>query len=367
MKKITLLVTSILIISALLLSACGGATPTEVLDDKPAEEEAVVEEAEEEVEEEAMAEKPTELRIAIGVVFLEEAWTTGLLQSLEKVIAEQPYGLEISYDIIEEFTFADAGRILEQVASTGEYDMIWAHSTFYEVVAPLAAEYPDIAWAVAGAGNETEGGNMWYMEITGYEGAYLIGALAGLLTESNNIGTVAEYPFPIMNSLINGYFEGARSVNPEIETQYSFIESWFDPPKAIESIAAQIANGADFIFSQPIGPIEACMDASVWCAGNYVDQRDLGPDVVLTSNLILWEPHWNAIIDGWWNYTVDGAPYDAPAGPLMFRLAEGGTDIVPIDDMGGVIPAEVIEQVMDIRQQMIDGTLVVEYNPEAPE
>ncbi|MEN8242521.1 MAG: BMP family ABC transporter substrate-binding protein, partial [Chloroflexota bacterium] len=154
---------------------------------------------------------------------------------------------------------------------------------------------------------------------------------------------------------------------PDVEVQFAFIESWFDPPKAIESATAQIAAGADFIYSQPIGPIEACMDAGVWCAGNYVDQNDLGPEVVLTSNLILWEPHWNTIIDAWWDHVANGVPYDAPTEAVMFRLAEGGTDIVVIDDKDGAIPAEVIDQVMAIRQQMIDGSLVVEFNPDMTE
>ena len=348
-KKLMFVVTLMMILS-IVLSACGGTQTTA----EPAAEEPA-------------AEGPTELRIAIGVTFLEEAWTTGLLQSLERVIEEQPHGLKISYDIIEDFTFADAGRILDQVAATGEYDMIWAHSTFYEVVGELQGEYPDIAWAVAGAGNEALGGNMWYMEITGYESAYLIGALAGLLTESNKIGTVAEYPFPIMNSLNNAYRDGALSVNPDVEVQFAFIESWFDPPKAIESATAQIANGADFIFSQPIGPIEACLDAGVWCAGNYVDQSDLGPEVVLTSNIILWEPHWHTIIDAWWDYAANGVAYDAPTEMVKFSLADSGCDIFPISDADGAIPAEVIEQVMAIRQQIIDGTIKVEFNPDMAE
>lgn len=349
-------ITILIVIISLAIAGCGGSPATEA----PAVEEPAV-------EEEPMAEGPTELKIAVATLFIEEAWTTSLLQSLERVIEEQPHGLSISYDILDEVTFDNVSTVLDQAASTGEYDMIWAHSTFYEAVDPLMEEYPDIAWAVAGAGNEALGDNMWYMEVTGYESAYLIGVLGGLLTETNNIGTVAEYPFPIMNSLINGYFEGAKSVNPEVKTQFAFIESWFDPPKAIESTAAQIANGADFIYSQPIGPIEACMDASVPCAGSYVDQKDLGPEVVLTSNLILWDSHWHKIIDGWWDYAANDVPYNAPMEAVMFRLAEGGTDIVvPIDDLGGTVPAEVIQQVMDIRQQMIDGSLIIEFNPEAP-
>lgn len=372
MKRNIYLLSSILIILAVLLSACGPAQngDQQAAGEEPTADEVVQEpaETEEDVQEgEPEAEGPSEVRIAIGVSFLEEAWSTSLLQSLERVIDEKPHGLTISYDIIEEVTFDDAERIFDQAASTGEYDIIWAHSAFYESVGAIKDDYPEIAWAVAGAGNEALGGNMWYMDMTGYESSYLIGVLGGLLTETNNIGTVAEYPFPLMNTLNNAYASGAASVNPDIDIQYSYIESWFDPPKAIESAKAQMANGADFMFSQPIGPIEACIEENVWCAGNYVDQSDLGPDVVVTNNMIYWDPHWRSIIDGWWDHVAKGAPYDAPTEVVTFGLAEGGCDISPINDMGGAISQEVIDQVMDVRQQIIDGEVVVEYNPEKPE
>ena len=368
MKRKILLVTSILIISAMLLSACGGAAPTEVMEEEPVAE--VVEEVEEaeevEEEEEAAAEMPTELKIAIPVLFLEEAWTTSLLQSLESVIEAKPHGLAISYDIVEDVTFADVGNILDQVAATGEYDIIWAHSTFFEAVGALQDEYPDIAWAVAGSGNEALGGNMWFMDMKAYDAAYLLGVLGGLLTESNSIGTVAEFPFPSLVAVNNAYADGAKSVNPDVEVQVSYIESWFDPPKAIESATAQIANGADFMFSQPIGPIESCLDAEVWCVGHYVDQTDLGPSVVLSGNMVRWDPHWITLIDAWWEYTVNGVAYDAPTEVVEFGLIGGGNDIFPINDVDGAIPAEVIDQVMAVRQQILDGELVVEIRTEAP-
>ena len=65
--------------------------------------------------------QPTKLNIAIATLFLEEAWTTGLLQSLEKVIAEKPHGLEITYHVLEEVTFDNVGMVLDQAAATGEF------------------------------------------------------------------------------------------------------------------------------------------------------------------------------------------------------------------------------------------------------
>lgn len=346
-RKKILLTTTLMVITALFLVAWSG--PVALGSEAAADDE------------------PTELKIAVAVLYLEEAWTTSMLQSLERVIEEEPYGLTITYDVIEDVQFADAGKILDQIASTGEYDIIWAHSTYYEAVGELQEEYPDIAWAVAGSGNEALGGNMWFMDMKAYDGAYLLGVLGGLLTESDSIGTVAEFPFPTLVAVNNAYADGAKSVNPDVEVQISYIESWFDPPKAIESATAQFATGVDFMFSQPVGPIEACLDAEVWCVGHYVDQTDLGPEVVLSSNMVLWDPHWTTLIDAWWNYVVEGEPYDAPTEVVEFGLVGGGNDIFPISEMDGEIPEDVIEQVMEVRQQILDGEIEIEINTEMPE
>ena len=191
-KYLWFLINCVVVLSVL-LAGCGGASPTtaELPTNPPATEAPPAELPTETVApttapvvETPAAEAPKKLNIVIATLYLEEAWTTGLLQSLEKVIAEKPHGLEITYHVLEEVTFDNVGMVLDQAAATGEFDIIWAHSTFYEAVAPLMKEYPDIAWAVAGSGNQALGDNMWYMEITGYESAYLVGVLGGLLTKS---------------------------------------------------------------------------------------------------------------------------------------------------------------------------------------
>ena len=71
------------------------------------------------------------------------------------------------------------------------------------------------------------------------------------------IGAVAAFPFPNVNLPLNGYIEGAKSVNPDVEAKVTYLESWFDPPKGRESAAAQLAAGADFIYAERFGPFEA--------------------------------------------------------------------------------------------------------------
>ena len=67
----------------------------------------------------------------------------------------------------------------------------------------------------------------------------------------------------------------------------SFINSWFDPASAKEAALAQIDAGADVLFAERFGVIEAAVENGLYSFGNMSDQYELGPDSVLNS------PVWN--------------------------------------------------------------------------
>ena len=305
---------------------------------------------------------PAALRVCVAVQAIDEAWTTALLQSLDRVKAAKPHGLAISYQVQENVVYTDAERVLRQIAETNTCDVIWAHSDYYESVNQLRTEFPEILWAVAGAGNKGMGGNAYWMDQSAHEAAYLIGYLAGALTKSNVIGAVGEFPYPSVNVMMNGYAEGARAANPKVKVVGSYIQAWFDPPKAAEAATAQITAGADMMFSMPIGPIEACQKANVMCFGHYVDQNSLGPKVVLSSSLVKWDPHLMVLVEAWWEHKVNGKAYAAPMTVLMFGMAQGGVDIAPFHDLEASVPQEVKDRLAGIRQQIMDGKLTVAPN-----
>jgi basic membrane lipoprotein Med (substrate-binding protein (PBP1-ABC) superfamily) len=105
--------------------------------------------------------------------------------------------------------------------------------------------------------------------------------LAGGLTKSNIIGAVGAMPIPEVNRLINAYIAGARSVNDQVEVKVSFIDSFFDPATAKEAALAQIDAGADVLYAERDGVIEAAQEKGVLAIGNMSDQGSLAPDNVV--------------------------------------------------------------------------------------
>jgi basic membrane protein A len=78
--------------------------------------------------------------------------------------------------------------------------------------------------------------------------------VAGGMTKSNKIGMVGGFPDsrgqPPDERLHDA---GAKEVNPKVEFSVSFINSWFDPPKAKEAAFAMIDKGADVMYAERFG------------------------------------------------------------------------------------------------------------------
>lgn len=311
-------------------------------------------------------ENPTELNMAaIFISPLEEPWGLSFMHSLDRVIEEAPYDLDITLgSYTEDVWGAEAEHILREYAASGQYDIIWATSSYSDQVENLYQEFPEILWVYFGSGNEPLGENAYWIYMYVYEAAYLLGMVAGEMTETNIIGVVAGYPFDDVNDSANAFIAGAKAVNPDVKARVSYIESWYDPPKARETAFAQISAGADYIYAERLGVYEAAREEGVYAFGHYTDQHQMAPEVVVSSTIARWDPGIKYIIDEWWQYKTEGVPLDAPMEPVWFQMGEGGSDIAPFHAFEDKLPQEVLDMVEEAKQKIIDGELVVPFNVE---
>ena len=309
--------------------------------------------------------EPKKLEIAlITVSTIEEPWNTSLIQSLDRVKALKPNGLDINWDISENVYPPDAPRVFRTYAKTGKYGMIWAHSASYSTVdrKKLIADYPEILWVWSSTGYKALGKNSYWVDVLINEPAYLLGIIAGRMTRTNVIGAVASYPCATDDVAINAFIDGAKSVNPKIKAKMTYIESWFDPPKAKESALAQIAAGADFIYAVTYGPFEACKGKGKYGFGHYVDQNSLAPEVIISSAIAKWDPVIEFLVDEWWNHEAKGVPYNAPMEMLRFGMKDGGSEMAPYHALGAKIPDQVKNEVEKKKKAMKDATFKTPLN-----
>lgn len=314
----------------------------------------------------AIAQAPTELGIGLILATGPEAsWDATLLRDIDTVAEEQPHGLEISYKSINGVWGEEARDAMELLAKTGKYQIIWAHSSYSDQVKALQEKYPDILFVVVGSGNEGLGGNAYWVYKRVHEPSYLLGVMAGRLTESDVVGVVGQFPSEDVNDQINSFFAGARSVNPDVLRKVAFIESWYDPAKAEQFTNAQIAAGADLIF-QLVASFETCEKAGIMCFGNYVDHGETSPESVVASALISWEKDLKWIIDEWYDHAANGEPYEGNTEEHWFSMAEGGTSLSGYHAYEDKLPEELKEEISALSAQISSGELEIPVDLSLP-
>ena len=353
------------------LAACGS-------DDEPAPKadsaaaEAAAAEAEAAAAEAAAAEQTAEAPSEIDVAMIllgtkEEGWYATMIDSIGRVAEDNEYGLTINLETIEEIAYADGERVIRDLAQTGDYEIILAHSTYVDGVQAVQDEFPDTLFAYSGSGNDDHvgGSNAYWVDVFIHEPAYLAGIIAGMTTETNKLSAVAAFPFPNVNGPLNAFFDGARSVNPDIEVAgVTYIESWFDPATGANAAAAQIDAGVDIVYAERFGPFAAAEEAgNVRAVGHFTDQLDLSP-VVLTSAVAQWDGAFTDLLNAWYDYTVHGVPYDAPPERIVYQsMVQGGSALGRLSDD---IPADVVAAVEEARVAILSGELVIPLVTDSP-
>jgi len=287
---------------------------------------------------------------------IEEPWDGVIHAALS---AEAETG-SIVYNYADDIGYSgDMEFVLREEAELNAPDVIFGDAFGNEeAVRTVAADYPDIAF-VFGSGGGPANPNFSVFDNWIHEPAYLAGMLAGGLTESNVVGVVGGHPVPEVNRITNAFVAGAQATNPEVEVKVSFINSWFDPAAAKEAALAQIDAGADVLYAERFGVIEAAQENGLIAIGNMSDQSSLAPETVVTSVTWNMTPTAEYIID-----QVGGGTYTAQDLKDFSMVGKGGAALAPINaDIAG---AELIETVQAEEANIVSGLARVSINEATP-
>ncbi|HZJ47981.1 MAG TPA: BMP family protein [Acidimicrobiia bacterium] len=290
---------------------------------------------------------------------VEEPWD-GVIHSA--LLAEEEAG-NITYDFTDDIGYSgDMERILTEVAEQEKPDVIFGDAFGNEdAVRRVAAAYPDIAF-VFGSGGGPVDPNFSVFDNWIHEPAYLAGMLAGGLTTTNVIGIVGGHPVPEVNRIANAFVAGAQAQNPDVEVKVTFINSWFDPAAAKEAALAQIDAGADVLYAERFGVIEAAQEKGLLAFGNMSDQKDLAPENVVSSVVWNLEPTVTYVVN-----QVGGGTYTAQDLKDFSMIAKGGASLAPINtDVIGGVSQELIDAVTAKEAEIKSGIFRVDINEAEP-
>ncbi|MEZ4863236.1 MAG: BMP family protein [Caldilineaceae bacterium] len=290
---------------------------------------------------------------------IEEPWDGVIHAALQKAQDEG----KITYTYTDDIGYAgDMERVLREVAEKNQPAIIFGDAFGNEeAVRRVAADYPAIAFVFGSGGGPVEP-NFSVFDNWIHEPAYLCGMLAGGLTKSNVIGVVGGLPVPEVNRIVNAFIAGATAVNPDVDVKTTFINSWFDPAAAKEAALAQIDAGADVLFAERFGVIEAAAEHGLYAFGNMSDQKELAPEHVVSSPVWNMNPTVQYIIK-----QVEAGAYTAQDLKDFSMVAKGGATLAPINtDVTNGIPAELVEQVQAKEDEIIKGLFRVDITESQP-
>jgi len=216
---------------------------------------------------------------------IEEPWTSVIHSALLQAVSY--YGNStIMYKWTENVAYSDTPRVMREYGANG-FNLVFVDAFGADDTArAAAADFPN-TYFVLGTDNHVFGNNTAVFDDWIHEPAYISGMIAGNITKSNIVGVVGGVADPEVNRLINAFKDGAKAVNPNVRVLITFMGEWFNPPKAQEAALAEINAGADVIYSERQGGIQAAELKGIPVFGSLQDQWQLAPDVVITG------PVWN--------------------------------------------------------------------------
>ena len=268
----------------------------------------------------------------------------------------------ITYEFVDDLGYAgDLERVLAEVAEENAPAVIFGDAFGNEeAVRRVARDYPDIAFAF-GSGLGPVEPNFAVFDNWIHEPAYLSGLIAGTVSESGVVGVVGGYPVPEVNRIVNAFIVGVREANPDAKVLVSFINSWFDPPAAKEAALAHLDAGADVLFAERFGVIEAAQERDAYAFGNMSDQNSLAPDTVITGPVWHLEPLVRYVID-----QVSKGSFTAQDLKDFTMMGKGGASLAPFHGFEAKLPADLVELVKTKEAEIVGGLFRVPINEETP-
>ncbi len=347
MKKVNLLLVLVMI-AALALSACGGGSS----------------------------------KLKIGLVtdvggvndksFNQSAWA-----GVEKAAKE--FGWDAQY--IESKQPTDYEKNIDQFA-TENYDVIVTVGFMMgDATAAKAKQYPKIKFAIidnayfptkdSKACDDTakdcyaDGGlkNVTSLMFQEDQVGFLAGVLAGGMSKTGTICSVAGMEIPPVVRFVVGYQNGAKWIKPETNTLNVYVPSFIDPAKGKETGVSMIGQGCDVIFgvggNTGNGGLLAAKEAGLMGIGVDVDQYLTYAevkDILLTSAA----KNVDVAVYEYLKTVKSGA---VKAGINTANVQNGGVGLAPYHDMDSKIPAEVKTKVDEALKGLKDGSIKTGYQP----
>lgn len=279
----------------------------------------------------------------------DNGWNASAYQGLKQ--AEEEFNVDGSYQ--EAVSQSDQEEVFRNFANNG-YDLIIGHGyQFADTEKKVAEDFPNVKFVVLN-GAIGNGKNLGSYSFTNWQPGYLTGVLAGLVTKTNILGAIGAEEIPVIKSSMEAFAAGAKSVNPKVKVNITYIGSWDDVAKGKETALSMYNNNTDIVVTDAnavgLGSIEAAKQVNKYAIGFVSDQFDIAPEVVIASgiqsNTEMVKYVVKEVIDGKFR----------PEGDNVIGVKENAEGIT-LRDWEKKLPKDVVDKVEQTKQDIIDGKI----------
>ena len=292
----------------------------------------------------------------IYTVPFEQQWAGRIHKALKAAEARG----EIEYKASENVANADYERVMREYATAGNNLIVGEAFAVETAARKVAKDFPKVSFLM-GSSAKPQAPNFSVFDNYIQEPAYLTGMIAGGMTKSNKIGMVGGFPIPEVNRLMHAFMDGAKETNPKVEFTVSFINSWFDPPKAKEAAFAMIDKGADVLYAERFGVSDAAKEKGKLAIGNVINTQDKYPDTVVASALWNMEPS----IDRAVKMVKDGK-FAAEDYGQYSMMKHKGSELAPLGTFASKVPGDIVAKVKAKEAAILGGKFTVKVNDTQP-
>ena len=246
---------------------------------------------------------------------------------------EKHFGDKVETTYIESVKYGpDAERAIRAMAKGGA-DIIFATSFGYmEPMLKVAKEFPNVKFEHATGYKQSD--NMASYGLRLYQARHVQGVIAGMMTKTNKICYVGAFPIPEVIREINTYYLGAKSVNPDVDIDIVWVNTWYNPGKEADAAKVMIAEGCDMVaqHTDSPAPLQTAEKVGVLGFGQASNQYKFAPKAQLTATIDNWSPYYiqkvQAVMDGTWK-----------SGDYFGHMKDGVVQMAPFTNMPDEVKA----------------------------
>ncbi|WP_240507987.1 BMP family lipoprotein [Virgibacillus indicus] len=254
-----------------------------------------------------------------------------------------------------------------------EYDLIFGIGfELKEDLQKVADQYPDTYFALVDDTIEADNGvSITFKE---HQGSFLVGVAAALKTNTNKLGFVGGIDSPLINKFESGFIAGAKSVNPDIEIEVEYAESFGDAAKGKIIASNMYNNDIDIIYHASGGTGNGVFneakdlkqndpDREIWVIGVDRDQHEEGQigdhNVTLTSMV----KRVDVAVQDVSNQTMNG---EFPSGEVLeFGLEEEAISFATTNEEA--MTDDIVSEVEEWQEKIASGEVEVPQTREETE